>query len=199
MKIFQKRLIINIILILCGSFILAFGIYNIHSISPVTEGGVIGLTLLLDHFFSVSPAISNILITVLCYLIGIKVLGRKFIFYSIISALSYSVFYSVLELFPRAFPEISNHPLICALLGAVFVGIGSGLCVRAGGAPTGDDALAMSLSFYFSKDIRLFYIISDLVVLLLTATYIPLSKLIYSFITVIISGQILGIVSKNNS
>ena len=36
---------------LLGSGILAFGIYEIHAISAVTEGGVLGLTLLLDHWF----------------------------------------------------------------------------------------------------------------------------------------------------
>ena len=32
-----------------GSAIQAFGLYNIHSISGVTEGGILGLTLLLQH------------------------------------------------------------------------------------------------------------------------------------------------------
>ena len=35
---------------LLGSFILAFGLYHVHSISGVTEGGVLGATLLLEHW-----------------------------------------------------------------------------------------------------------------------------------------------------
>ena len=35
-----------------GSAFLAFGLYNVHALSGVTEGGVLGLTLLLDHWFS---------------------------------------------------------------------------------------------------------------------------------------------------
>ena len=34
-------------LALAGSAILAFGLYNVHSFSNVTEGGVLGMTLLL--------------------------------------------------------------------------------------------------------------------------------------------------------
>ena len=34
-----------------GSAFLAFGLYNVHALSGVTEGGVLGLTLLLDHWF----------------------------------------------------------------------------------------------------------------------------------------------------
>ena len=33
-------------LALAGSAILAFGLYNVHSFSNVTEGGVLGMTLL---------------------------------------------------------------------------------------------------------------------------------------------------------
>ena len=32
---------------LLGSAILAFGLYNVHALSNVTEGGVLGMTLLL--------------------------------------------------------------------------------------------------------------------------------------------------------
>ena len=35
----------SIVFSLIGSAILAFGLYNVHSISSVTEGGVLGLTL----------------------------------------------------------------------------------------------------------------------------------------------------------
>ena len=47
------------IAMILGGMILAFGIYNIHSISPVTEGGTLGLILLCEHWLSVSPAISG--------------------------------------------------------------------------------------------------------------------------------------------
>ena len=40
-----------------GSSILAMGMCNIHAHSGVTEGGVLGLTLLLEHLFAISPAI----------------------------------------------------------------------------------------------------------------------------------------------
>ena len=36
-------------LALLGSGILAFGLYNIHALSGVTEGGVLGMTLFLHH------------------------------------------------------------------------------------------------------------------------------------------------------
>ena len=44
----------NCLILLLGSVIQAVGIYNIHSLSNVTEGGVLGLTLLIQHWFHLS-------------------------------------------------------------------------------------------------------------------------------------------------
>ena len=115
-----------------GSAFLAFGLYNVHALSGVTEGGVLGLTLLLDHWFSISPAVSGAILNVLCYAMGWKLLGRRFLAYSFISTASFSLSYKLYEQFPPLFPEIANHPLLAALVGAVFVGVGAGVSVGAG-------------------------------------------------------------------
>ena len=76
------------------------------------------------------------------------------------------------------------------------MGVSIGLCVRVGGAPTGDDALAMSLERVFPVDIQWIYLISDLTVLAASLTYIPGSKIVYSLLTVILSGQVIGLMQK---
>lgn len=184
------------ILALLGSVILSFGIYNVHSLSGVTEGGALGLTLLFDNWWGISPAVTGAVINIICYAVGIRTFGREFIFYSLISTLGFSGSYAVFERFPRVYPEIAEMPLLAALIGAVFVGIGVGLAVRAGGAPTGDDSLAMSLSKILKVNITLVYLVTDITVLALSLTYIPLGKIFYSLITVVISGQIVGLIQK---
>ncbi len=183
----------NCLLALAGSAILAFGLYHIHSFSGVTEGGVLGMTLLLQHWFSVSPAISGLVMNILCYLLGWRLLGKEFIGYSVIAGGGFSLFYAIVEQFPPLFPGLAEHPLIASVAGALFVGVGVGLSVRAGGAPGGDDALAMSLSHVTHINIRWIYLITDLVVLLLSITYIPLTRIGYSLLTVLLSGQLIGL------
>ena len=183
-------------LALTGSAIQAFGLYNIHAFAGVTEGGVLGLTLLLHHWLGLSPAISGFVLNAICYLIGFKVLGVEFILYSAIGGGGFSLFYAICEPYPPVWPDIASHPLIAAVVGAIFVGVGVGVCVRAGGAPGGDDALAMSLTRLTHIDIQWIYLISDLVVLAMSMSYIPLSRLAYSLLTVILSGQIIGWMQK---
>ena len=195
-KLLPKIKLSNCIFLIIGSAILAFGLFNIHSFSGVTEGGTLGLTLLLDHWLHVSPAVSSVILNAICYFIGWRTLGKDFIAYSAISCLSFALFYAIFELIGPIFPEIANFRLAAAILGAIFVGVGVGICVRFGGAPCGDDALAMSLSHIAKIDIKWVYLISDLIVLLLSLTYIPLGDIMYSLLTVVLSGQIISLVQK---
>lgn len=198
-KIACKQIRVSSIgLALFGSCILAFGLYHIHSISSITEGGVLGLTLLLHHWLNISPAISGFVLNVLCYVIGFRALGKMFLFYSAVSGVGFSIFYGIFEMYPRIWPMRTGHMdlLIAAVVGALFVGIGAGLCVRVGGAPSGDDALAMAISAKTKLSIQWAYLISDLTVLGLSLTYIPVGKLVYSLLTVVLSGQIIGMISK---
>ena len=87
-------------------------------------------------------------------------------------------------------------PLLAAILGALFVGFGIGLCVRAGGAPTGDDALAMSLSARLRLPIERVYLVTDMTVLALSLSYLSPARIACSMLTVILSGRIIGIVQR---
>ena len=192
----KKRIALRSLIDLAGSVILAFGLYHIHAQAEVTEGGQLGLTLLLRHWFNISPALSGFIINALCYLFGFKTLGKSFLFYSAISAAGFSLTYWICEQFPPLFPQLGQYPLIAALLGALFVGIGCGLCVRVGGAPSGDDALSMGLSRITKLKIEYIYMISDITVLLLSISYIPMKRIGFSLLSVLISSKLVGVVQR---
>ncbi|MBQ8611793.1 MAG: YitT family protein [Oscillospiraceae bacterium] len=181
---------------LLGSAILAFGLYHIHAFAAITEGGVLGMTLLLQHWFSVSPAVSGLVLNAACYLFGWRVLGRDFILYSLFAGGGFSLFYAVFEQFPPLWPQLAQQPFAAAVLGAVFVGVGVGICVRADGAPSGDDALAMGLARLTRLELQWVYLVSDLLVLGLSVSYLPPVRLGWSLLTVVLSGQIIGLVQK---
>lgn len=179
-----------------GAFILAFGLYNIHARCDVTEGGVLGMTLLLHHWFGISPAVSGFVLDMSCYLIGFKYLGRGFARFSIVASIAFSLSYSLLEQFPPLLPDFSAQPLLAAVLGGLFVGAGVGIVVRQGGACGGDDALAMTISKVARLDISRAYLFTDLIVLALSLSYIAPLKILYSLVTVTISSFTIGRIQK---
>ena len=98
-----------------SSAFLAFGLYHVHSVSGITEGGVLGATLLLDHWFSLSPAVSGFVLNLLCYGWGWRLLGRSFIAYSLIATVGFSLPYKLYELFPPLWPQLAEMPLLASV------------------------------------------------------------------------------------
>lgn len=177
----------RILFIIIGAMICSFGIHNIHQQTGITEGGVIGLMLFIEHWIGISPAFITPVLDAACYLLAFKYLGGRFIKISAISTLSVSFFYKVWEQFPHMLPDLSAYPLAAAVLGGIFVGVGVGLIIRQGGSSGGDDALALTISHVTHMRLARAYLFTDLVVLGLSLSYIPVSRIIFSVITVTIS------------
>ena len=172
------RMTKKVLIIVLGAAIYTFGIHNIHQRTAITEGGIIGLMLLIEHWFSISPGYITPVLDFLCYLLAFRFLGGGFIRDSIIATLAVSGWYKVWEQFPPMLPDLSAHPLAAALAGALFVGVGVGLIIRQGGSGSGDDALALTISHVTG------WRLSGLTVLALSLSYIPFQRILFSLITV---------------
>lgn len=188
----------DIILIIIGSAIVAFSLYNIHSRIGIAEGGQLGLELLIYNCFKVSPAIVALIIDITAYTLGYILLGKRFLLNAIVGTMSYSLFYFTFEQIGYILPDLSNNLLLAAILGGLLVGMGCGLVVGLNGACGGDDSLALVLSKITKFPIAICYFALDVLVILLSLSYMSLDKLIYSLITALISSLLIGWVSNGN-
>lgn len=186
----------KVLLILLGTAILSFGIYNIHRQANITEGGVLGMILLINHWLGLPPSIISPILDILCYMLAFKFLGKNFIKISVVSTLSLAGFFRVWEQFPPILPDLSAHPLWAAILGGLFVGIGVGIVVKQGGSSGGDDALALTISKVTGCRLSKAYLATDLTVLLLSLTYIPFGRIIFSLVTVTISSYMIDFIEN---
>ena len=177
-----------------GAAILAFGMNNVHARCRVTEGGVLGMTLLLRRWTGLSPAVSEPILDGICYYLGLKYLGRGFLPRAIAATLLYAAFYALFDAVGYVLPDLSGMPLAAALTGALFVGAGVGLVVRAGGAACGDDALALVISKVSRWPLSRCYLLTDMTVLLLSLSYIPVQSIVFSLVSVTLSSLIIGLI-----
>lgn len=181
----------HLLWLIAGTGILSFGLFNVHSQCRITEGGVLGMILLIDHWFKISPSITGVVLDFSCYFIGWRLLGNSFLKNAVFSTCCFSMWYRLWEYTGYMIADLSSAPLIAAVTGAVFVGIGVGIVVKEGGAAGGDDALALVISKFTKWRISRAYLITDLTVLTLSLSYIPFSRIVYSLITVTLSSRII--------
>ena len=191
-QIFKESKLSSCLMTVLGSAILAFGLYHVHSMSGVTEGGVLGLNLLLEHWFGISPSITNFVASTICYVMGWRLLGRTFLFYSAVSAVSFSVAYRILEQFPPLWPQLYHHPLLAAVLGALFVGIGTGLVLRSGASSGGFDILALILNKKCNAPVAAVMNVCDAAVILTQSLKQPLEQTVYGILVITICAAVVG-------
>lgn len=182
---------------LLGAAVLSFGLFNVHSQSQITEGGILGLTLFLNHWTGISPGVFSFVLDLTCYAAGWKFLGTAFLKNAFFSTCCYALLYRFWEFTGPLLPSFSDRPLIAAVLGGLFVGVGVGLIVRRGGASGGDDALALIIRRFTGVKLSKAYFFTDFTVLMLSLSYIPVQKIFFSLITVTLSSAVIdGIVGK---
>lgn len=187
-----KKTVFTYGIILLGSGILSFGLYNIHERTNVTEGGVLGMTLLLQHWFGFSPSVTSPLMDIACYLLAWRFLGNAFARYALAASLAFAGFHALWEQFPPLLPDLSAYPAIAAVAGALFVGLGVGLVVRIGGACGGRRCPGPEHLPCNPLAHRRCYLLTDLTVLALSLSYISVSRILYSLITVTLSSALIG-------
>ena len=185
--------------IVVGTAISSFGVYNIHQQSGITEGGVIGLILLANRWLGLSPSIATPVLDAACYLFAFRFLGGRFLCLSVASTASLTLLFRIWEQFPPLLPNLSASPLIAALLGGLFVGAGVGLVIRGGGSCGGDDALALTIAHLTKWRIARAYLLTDITVLVLSLSYIPVSRIVFSLVTVTVSSFLIDFIQSRGA
>ncbi len=184
-----KRELLSISL---GAFIMAFTLVNVHVPARITEGGVLGLSLIGYRVFNINPSIVNPILDISFILLGFSFFGRTFLKKTAVASIIFALFLRVMSDFGPILPNLYDFPILAAVVGGIGIGLGCGLVISQGGACGGDDSLALIISKKTGMNVCYSYLISDLVVLVLSLVYIPFSRIIFSLITTTVSSILVG-------
>ena len=106
-NLFPPKIILSI---LAGTAISAFGMVNIHQRVHITEGGVLGMILLLNYWFHVPTSLLSPILDAISYAAGFKFLGKQFLPRSIAATLSLAFFLRFWEVVPFRLPDLFWPP-----------------------------------------------------------------------------------------
>ncbi|MGJ0751156.1 YitT family protein [Enterococcus durans] len=171
----------EIVLIIIGTSIYAFGLVYLNIANQLAEGGVSGITLILKALFGIDPAYSTLFINIPLILIGGKILGKRSLAYTVLGTLSLSAFLWIWQRVPLQI-NLQHDLLIVSLLAGLVAGIGSGLVYRMGGTTGGNDIIARILEKNYGISMGRSLLALDVIVLLASLSYIDLKRMMYTLI-----------------
>jgi len=152
-----KKEILNLFLVIIGTFLLSFGSVIFLTECELVAGGISGIAVIIQHFVGQAYGVQvyDYLIAalmVITWIIGRVFVGKEFAYRTLISSLCYIAFNFTLVRVPffnelaKTFagkldgnvPEIGNL-ILCGVFGGVFVGGGVAITFLGGGSTGGTD------------------------------------------------------------
>ncbi|WP_051507266.1 YitT family protein [Saccharibacillus sacchari] len=177
--------------ILTGTFVMAFAFYHINFQNHLSEGGFVGLSLLGEYAFGLSPALTILILDIPFMLLFALKKGWRNMGPAVLAAGSFTAFYAGIEHFSTLNFDLHGQLWLAALLSGILTGIGGGLVLRSGGATGGDDCAAIWLHEKTGLKIGTVFILMDASVLLLSLLYLPLAETLYTVAAVCIGGKVI--------
>lgn len=154
----------NVLIVILGTAILAFGTAIFIVPFDLITGGVSGIAIILSNLIPLTLSIDFYIsiLTWSLFILGLIVLGKQFAAKTLVSSLFYPVFFflfyklvdpnilnGIFVLQNSAYKEIAV--LIAAIFGGVLVGLGCALSFLGGGSTGGVDILAFMICKWFKR------------------------------------------------
>ncbi|MBF8983381.1 YitT family protein [Lutibacter sp. B2] len=148
-KKISDHIMFEYLLLTIGTFSSAFGLVFFLKPHTIAPGGVTGLAIVIQKVFGIPMDITNLVINLPMFIVGVFVLGKKFGVKAVYGTLSISVFMRLIMIVLGENINVVHDILLSSLYGGVFVGMGIGLVFRAGGSTGGTDLAGSILNKYF--------------------------------------------------
>lgn len=107
--------------------------------NTVIDGGIIGISLILNHLTSINFGILVVIINLPFLYAGYKHIGRNFFISSLFAVIALAIVETMLHQFGPA----TDEPLLATVFGGLILGIGVGIVIRHGGALDGSEILGI--------------------------------------------------------
>ena len=173
-----KSLLKSLFFIGLGVLSASFGLRGFLLPNDFIDGGVTGISLLVQVVTGWNLAILLVVINLPFLLLGIRVISWSFAVKSIVAiALLAIAVHSI------AFPVITQDKLLIAVFGGFFLGLGIGLSIRGGAVIDGTEVLAVFLSRKTSLTIGDIILIFNILIFSVGAWLLGIETALYAILT----------------
>ena len=164
--------------IFLGILAAGFGLKGFLLPNHFIDGGVTGMSLLINAKTDFSLSVLIILINIPFILLGWKQIGGAFSLKSIVAISLLALAVAVLP-----YPVVTNDKLLIAVFGGFFLGAGIGLTIRGGAVIDGTEILAIFLSRKRSMSVGDFIMVFNLIIFSIAAWLLGVNIALYAMLT----------------
>lgn len=179
--------VLDVILTIAGTFVLAMSVEFFILPYRILSGGVAGIAVALEPFFHIDETIFANAATIALLIVGRIFLGREFALDTLLSSLCYPVFTTLLaKIYP--FIPITINPTLASFYAGLLGGIGIGIVMRGGASTGGMDIPPLILHKLTGIKISTGVVITDTLTVLLGVAAYGINAALIGFVSVFASG-----------
>ncbi len=199
-KPFTRKWIVSYCLIIIGAFILAASFVLFITPYKIVPGGVYGISIMMHYLLGTPVGLIALCFDIPLTVLGVKFLGPRFGFKTVLGFSLTAVFTDTLTLFWGFKPLVEGDALLSSVFGGVMAGLGLGLIFKSKATSGGSDIIAMIIAKYTKLPLGLLMIYVDSVIVLIGLLVFRDWKIpLYSWIVIFITGKVIDVVLEGVS
>lgn len=186
----KAHLIMRYILLMIGASLAAVAIELFLIPNKIIDGGIIGISLIINYMTDFSFGILVLLINLPFLFAGYKYIGKNFC----ISSLFAIIMLGIVESNLHHIPALTTEPLLATVFGGLLLGAGVGLVIRNSGALDGTEILGILLSKKIPFSVGEFVMFVNVFVFAWAGFVLQWEQAMYSILTYYIASKALDAV-----
>lgn len=176
--------------IVLGALIYAIGLNAFLVANHLSEGGLVGISLLLLYKLHWPLWLTFLLFNIPLLFPGWKLFGHEFILKTAVGVGAVSLFTGVTARFQLP----TNDPLLAALYAGVVTGFGLGIIFRSGATTGGSDIIARLIRHFYGIDMGKSLFAIDVIVLGMVAVVIGRQTAMVSLVALFVASRVIDFV-----
>ncbi len=181
----MKQIIKTALIVILGNFTYAFAVAFFIEPSGLITGGGTGIALFLHHMFGFKTSHMVLLINTVLFLLGWKVMGRRFAANTLLSTFCMPLELHFWENVASNFSLVDDI-VLCTIFGGLIIGVSLGAVIRTGASTGGMDIPPIVLNKYFGLPISSMMWGFDICILALQSVFTETTLVLYGIVLVIL-------------
>lgn len=183
-RITVSRAIKDFFFISSGVLMAGFGLESFLLPNGFLDGGVVGISLLVNVLTDVELPILLVLINAPFIIIAYTQVSKLFALKTLVGICALALFLTYVQ-----FPPVTHDKLLIAFFGGFFLGLGVGLTIRGGSVIDGTEVLAIYTSRKTTLTVGDFILILNIVIFSVAAWLINIETALYAILTYLVASK----------